>query len=269
MTTASRLAEAPRNRRVRAWVLPWLGIVAVAAGWQLVASLLHSPIVPTLVDAAQAAGKVLTGPTLTQDVLPSVERVLIGFAISAIAGVAIGVLLGCSPRLAEWCAYVVDFLRSLPVPLLIPVGIVIFGLGTSMVVAIIVSAAVWPVLLNTFDAIRRADPTMVESARSCGLRRFTLVRKVLLPAASPQIFAGLRVALSVGVAVMVVAEMLGGGSGIGYLIENAQQSFQVSTSYAGVVVLACLGWLMDTLFLAVERRVLSWQLGTVGDFSNV
>ena len=161
-----------------------------------------------------------------------------------------------------------DFLRSLPVPLPIPVGIVIFGLGTSMVVAIIVSAAVWPVLLNTFDAIRRADPTMVESAqlRPAPVRSR---RKVLLPAASPQIFAGLRVALSVGVAVMVVAEMLGGGSGIGDLIENAQQSFQVSTSYAGVVVLACLGWLMDTLFLAVERRVLSWQLGTVGDFSNV
>lgn len=248
--------------------LPWVGIVAAAGAWQLVATVLHSPIVPSFTTAISATGRVLTGPTLTTQIVPSVERVLLGFGISAIAGIALGLLLGVSQRVAEWSADVVDFLRSLPIPLLIPVAIIIFHLGTTMVVAVIVVAAIWPVLLNTFDAVRRLDPTMIESARACGLRGVPLVREVLLPAASPQIFAGLRVALSVALAVMVIAEMLGGGSGIGYLIENAQQSFEVPASYAGVIVLAFLGWIMDTLFLAIERHVLAWQRGTVGAFSN-
>jgi len=159
---------------------------------------------------------------------------------------------------------VFDFLRSLPTPLLIPVALVVFGIGGRMVIAVIVSAAIWPVLINTANAAAGLDPTMVDTARVLGFRRVPLLLKVVLPASSPQIFAGLRIAISVSLAVMVVSEILGGGSGIGYFIANAQQSFDITSSYAGVVILCLLGWAFDTAFLVVERRLLAWQSGTVG-----
>jgi ABC-type nitrate/sulfonate/bicarbonate transport system permease component len=138
-----------------------------------------------------------------------------------------------------------------------------------MVVVTIISAAIWPILINTANGTSTIEPTMIDTAKTYGFRGRSLFLKIVLPAASPQIFAGLRVALSVSLAVMVVAEMLGGGSGIGYFIANAQQSFNIDGSYGGVIVLGCLGWIFDTLFLLFERRLLAWQRGTVGGLLDV
>jgi ABC-type nitrate/sulfonate/bicarbonate transport system permease component len=159
---------------------------------------------------------------------------------------------------------VIDFLRSVPSPLLVPLALVVMGLGARMVIAVIVSAAVWPVMLNAFDAARRIEPLYLDTARISGLRGVRLFRTVLLPATLPAIFAGLRVALSVSLAVLVVAEILGASSGIGYFIQNAQQTFAVPQTYAGVIILACLGWLFDTVFLVVERRLLRWERALSG-----
>jgi ABC-type nitrate/sulfonate/bicarbonate transport system permease component len=253
-----------RWRRVGLWLLGWAGLGVAALAWQLAASLSHSALVPTFASAAAYAWHLLTGPVLSADLLPSVARVLVGFGISAAIGITVGLLVGYyrSPR--EWTAAVFDFFRSLPTPLLIPVALVLFGLGGTMVVAVIVSAAVWPVLINTANATAGLEPIVVDTARSLGLRGPRLLARVILPAVSPQIFAGLRVAISVSLAVLVVAEILGGGSGIGYYIENAQQSFQITGSYAGVLVLCLLGWMADSLFLLAERRLLAWQRGVVG-----
>jgi ABC-type nitrate/sulfonate/bicarbonate transport system permease component len=183
-------------------------------------------------------GHIVTGPQLTQDILPSVIRAPAGFAISGVVGIAVGLTLGYVRRLGDYCVTVIDFLRSLPAPLFVPLGIVVLGLGSTMVVAIVVSAAVWPVLLNSFDAARRVEPLHLDTARAYGLRRFALFRIVLLPATLPMVFAGLRVALSTSLAVLVVAEMLGAHSGIGFFIQDAQQTFRVPDTYAGVIVLA-------------------------------
>lgn len=258
----------PRLRRLRRravhLLLGWLGIALAAGIWQLVAVLVHTAIFPTFSSSIADAWTLVTSSVMTSDIGPSIERTLVGFGISAVAGAVLGMLIGYNAVVAEWASAVVDFLRSLPTPLLVPVAIVVFGLGGNMVVAIIVSAAIWPVLLNTIEAVRGIDPTVIDTARIYGYRGPRLFARVLLRAASPQIFAGLRVALSVSLAVMVVAEMLGGGSGIGYFIANAQQTFHITDSYAGIIVLCGIGWLFDTLFLAAERRLLAWQHGLVG-----
>jgi ABC-type nitrate/sulfonate/bicarbonate transport system permease component len=259
-----RTRRVVRNRRPALRAAGWLGLAVVAGLWQLLAMALHQTIFPTFTTALAAVGHILTGPQLTQDILPSVARALAGFAISGAAGIAIGLTLGYVRRLGDYCVTVIDFLRSLPAPLFVPLGIVVLGLGSTMVVAIVVGAAVWPVLLNSFDAARRVEPLYLDTARACGLRRFALFRVVLLPATLPMVFAGLRVALSTSLAVLVVAEMLGAHAGIGFLIQDAQQTFRVPDTYAGVIVLAAVGWLFDTAFLLVERRLLRWESALTG-----
>ncbi|HEY1704455.1 MAG TPA: ABC transporter permease [Trebonia sp.] len=246
----------------------WLGVVIVAAGWQLLAMALGKTVFPTFTTSVAAVFGVIGSDTLMKDIVPSVIRALIGFVVSGVLGIVVGLALGYVRRAGDYCSAVIDFLRSVPSPLLVPVAIVLFGLGGQMVVAVVVAAAVWPVLINAFDAARRIEPLYLDAGRACGLRGLALLRTVLLPAALPMVFAGLRTALSTSLAVLVVAEMLGASSGIGYFIENAQQTFEVPQTYAGIIVLAALGWLFDTVFLVAERRLLRWENALTGG-SNV
>ncbi|HET8976651.1 MAG TPA: ABC transporter permease [Solirubrobacteraceae bacterium] len=266
---SSRTSRPARIRKIGYWGLSWLGLAAAAAAWQLASGMAGSTIFPGFGTTVSRAWQLIDGPELTRDLIPSILRTLAGFAISAVLGITLGLVTGYYRAAREWTSAVFDFLRSLPTPLLIPVALVIFGLGGKMVVAVIVTAAVWPVLINTANATSALEPTLVDTARILGLRGPAFMGRVVLPAVSPQIFAGLRVALSVSLAVMVVSEILGGGSGIGYFIANAQQSFAITDSYAGVIILCLLGWAFDTLFLFVERRLLAWQHGTVGGEPHV
>jgi len=270
----SALAMAPsvaasRRRTVRLRDLGrrTMGVVGLAVAlvvWQLAALQLDTVIFPTFTSSLAAVGDLLSGPALTGDILPSIGRVLIGFAISAVVGVVVGLTLGYVRWLGDYFSAVLNFCRSVPAPLLIPAALAVFGLGAKMVIAVIVSAAVWPVLLNAFDAARRIEPLYLDTARVSGLRRMELFRRVLLPATLPSIFAGLRVALSVSLVVLVVAEILGASSGIGYFIQSAAQTFKVQQTYAGVIILGCLGWFFDTTFLFVEHRLLAWERGMTG-----
>lgn len=265
---ASAVISGERRDAVRRVSLGWVGLLVLVAFWQLAAILINKTIFPSFTTALVAAYHLVTGPILKVDIIPSIERTLGGFAISAIIGIIVGMIVGHYESARHWTSTVFDFLRSLPTPLLVPVGVVIFGLNGHMVVATIVSGAVWPILINTANGTSSIEPTMIDTARTYGYKGRSLFLKVVLPAASPQIFAGMRIALSVSLVIMVVAEMLGGGSGIGYFIANAQQSFNINGSYGGVIVLAAMGWIFDTLFLMLERRILSWQHGTVGGAAN-
>ena len=252
------------RRSVGHHLLGWLGLAVALGAWQLLAVVLDKTVFPSFSQSLVAVGQLLSGPVLTDDILPSVGRALAGFAISGVLGVVLGLVLGYVRRLGDYCSAVIDFLRSVPSPLLVPLALVVMGLGARMVIAVIVSAAIWPVMLNAFDAARRIEPLYLDTARISGLRGVGLFRTVLLPATLPAIFAGLRVALSVSLAVLVVAEILGASSGIGFFIQNAQQTFAVPQTYAGVIILACLGWLFDTVFLVVERRLLRWERALSG-----
>lgn len=255
--------------RIMTWALGFAGLAAAVGVWQIVSAAAGTTLVPGFIPVAGNAWSILTSSVLSQDVIPSLLRTLTGFAISALLGVTIGLVTGYYRTAREWTAAVFDFLRSLPTPLLIPVALTVFGLGSRMVVAVIVTAAIWPILINTTNATRALDPTLVDTARILGLQGRALMFRVVLPAVSPQIFAGLRVAISISLAVMVVAEILGGSSGIGYFISNAQQSFDITGSYGGVLILCLLGWGLDTVFLVTERRLLRWHRGTVGGGPNV
>jgi ABC-type nitrate/sulfonate/bicarbonate transport system permease component len=244
---------------MRRWLLGLLGLALTALVWQVVALALQSPVLPSLTSCLAAVGGLFSTATLQTAILPSVSREAIGYTISALIGIVGGLLLGYRPKVAQWCLAVMNFLRAVPFPLLLPVLVLVLGIGTRTVVTLIVLGSIWPVLINTYDGARSIDPLVYDVVRVCNLPTLTAFRRVWLPATLPQMMAGLRVALGMSLAILVIAEMIGSSDGLGHLIETSETSFDSAQTFAGVIFLGLLGWTADTLFLTFERRVIGWS----------
>jgi ABC-type nitrate/sulfonate/bicarbonate transport system permease component len=204
---------------------------------------------------------VWTAERLRADVLPSLSRLTAGYALAAVAGVALGTVIGSYRRVRAVCEPVLEFLRAVPPPVLVPVITLFAGIGDTMKIAVIASGCVWPILLNTVEGVRAVDSVMSETARSYGITGAARLRNVVLRSASPQIFAGLRQALSIGIILMVISEMTASSNGLGYTIVQFQRGFAVPDMWTGILVLGLLGFLLSVVFRLVERRVLGWYHG--------
>jgi ABC-type nitrate/sulfonate/bicarbonate transport system permease component len=119
----------------------------------------------------------------------------------------------------------------------------------------------WPVLLNTIDGVTGIDPTLRDTARVYGVKGPGLLRRIVLPAASPQIFAGMRTSLSLALILMVISEMVASTNGIGFFVLQSQRSFAIPEMWSGILLLGLLGYLLNVVFVLVERRVLAWHRG--------
>jgi len=195
------------------------------------------------------------------DVVPSLERMLAGYALAVAGGVGLGVLIG-SFRLVRWAAGpAVEFLRAIPPPVLIPFAILTFGIGPQFKIFVIAAGCVWPVLLNTIDGVRGIDPTLRETARVYRIGALARLLSVVLPAASPRIFAGLRTALSLSLILMVISEMEASTNGIGFFVLQSQRSFAIPDMWSGILLLGLLGFLLNAGFVELERRLLRWHRG--------
>lgn len=198
------------------------------------------------------------------DLLPSVGRFLAGYAIAAVAGIALGTLIGLAPRARRASQPVTEFVRSIPPPLMLPIALATFGIGSSSKIALIAVGSVWPVLLNAIDGVRGVDPQMLDMARSFGMGRRLQITRVMLPAASPKIAVGMRTALSVALILMVISEMVASTNGLGFRVLSAQRSFDIPGTYAGVIVIGVVGLIVNVAFVAVENRIMSWHRGARG-----
>ncbi|MEV0557097.1 ABC transporter permease subunit [Streptomyces sp. NPDC050597] len=204
---------------------------------------------------------VWTGERWRGDVLPSVLRLSAGYACAAVAGVALGTVIGSYRRVRAVCEPVLEFLRAVPPPVLVPVIMLFAGIGDTMKIAVIASGCVWPILLNTVEGVRAVDSVMSETARSYGITGVARLRHVVLRSASPQIFAGLRQALSIGIILMVISEMFAASNGLGFTIVQFQRGFAIPDMWTGILLLGLLGFVLSVLFRLVERRVLGWYHG--------
>lgn len=238
-----------------------LGTVTLAlllAVWQLVGSQQMVPFVVPLTDAVNGAWTLVTSDRFGTDVLPSAVRAVAGFLLGSAFGYVVGLLLGVLPTLERWTRPALEFARSTPVPILIPVVFAALGASDSTRIGLIAAAALWPVLLNAADGARAVDARLIDAARVAGLGRWSTVRRVIVPASLPQVFAGMRIGLGISLVMMVVSEMVSAESGLGQYVLQAQRSFALLNMYAGVLVLATLGGLLSVVFNLVERRALSW-----------
>jgi ABC-type nitrate/sulfonate/bicarbonate transport system permease component len=185
----------------------------------------------------------------------------IGYGVAVVIAVLLGTALGSSRWLRRACSPIVEFLRSIPPPALLPFAIVVIGVGDDMKVFIIAFVCLWPVLLNTIDGIQGIDPTLREIARVYGVSGRDRLLRMTLPAASPQIFAGMRLSLSLAVILMVISEMVASTNGIGFFVLQSQRSFAIPEMWSGILLLGILGYVLNLVFVIIERKVLAWHRG--------
>jgi ABC-type nitrate/sulfonate/bicarbonate transport system permease component len=252
------------------WLWRCLVLVAGIGGWQLWASAADSTFFPppsTIVTrmhrlwfSGPAAHLFLT-PDATGNLLPSLGRVLAALAIATAIGVPLGIALGRSPAVTGYLNPLLQFARALPVVTMAPVFIVLFKIGTEMEVATIVFGTVWPILLNTIDGSASVDAVQLDTARAFRLSAWQRLVWLIIPAAMPKTFAGFRLSLSLSLILMVFAELVGSSNGIGYEMNNASNSFDMTFLWSTIVLLGILGYLLNALLGGAERLVLAWHIG--------
>jgi ABC-type nitrate/sulfonate/bicarbonate transport system permease component len=254
---------------MRAILERWTVFVVGVAVWQAATSAADDPFFPTpLTIVARMYDLWFSGPAthlfLTDgavgNILPSLARLGVGFAIGAAAGVALGVAVGRSRWAYDVLDPVLQFFRAIPPPTLVPVFVVLFSLGPQMQVASIVFSVLWPVLLNAADGARSVEPVQLDTAAVYRLTTVERLRLVILPSTLPKIFAGLRLSLSLALILMVFSELQpGAADGIGFQLVEATTRFDYETVWAAIALLGVLGYVLNMGLLVIERRVLSWQ----------
>lgn len=238
-------------------------IVLVVWWWRWSADATN-PYYPSAADIFENFRENWVFERLGSDIMPSLRRMGYGFGLAIIFGVTMGAVLGRVRSLDRLCQPTVTFLRSVPPTALIPVSIAVLGIGDSAKIAMIAFVAMFPILLNTIDGVRGVQPGLEDVAQTFGLSQRQRIFSILLPSAAPQIFAGMRISLAIAFIMMIVSEMLGSTSGMGFVTLNAQTKFQFELMWSGMILLGIVGALLNGLFVLIERRVLRWHYGSVG-----
>jgi ABC-type nitrate/sulfonate/bicarbonate transport system permease component len=214
---------------------------------------------PTAVVSA-AADLVQRGVLFTH-VFDSLQRVLLAVGAAAVLGVPLGLGMGWSPRFRAAVDPLLEFVRPIPPLAWIPLSILWFGIGDMQIVYIIFLAAFFPVVLNAMAGARDVDGYLVRAGLSLGARRGELFRTVVLPAALPQIFTGMRIGLGIGWMALVAGELVAAPSGLGYMINNARTLFRSDYILLGMVLIGVLGLVLDYLMRQAMRLAMPWYHG--------
>ena len=248
----------PLPRRVAvALALP----VTLIAAWWIASADSQSFYFPPLQTILQTFGKLWFSPRGLSDIVPSLWRFSVGYLAAAFLGIAIGIPIGASRNLRNVLEPVLEFLRAIPPPVLVPVLILFAGLGNEMKALVILFGCIWPVLLNTVAGVRALDGVLAETVRSYRIGGLARLWHFVLPGASPQIFTGLRQSLSIGIILMVISEMFAARDGIGFVLVQYQRTFAIPEMWSGIIMLGIIGIVLSLIFRAIEAWLLGWYHG--------
>ena len=249
----------PSGRHRREFLRPLGGVAVALVIWDAVSitGVVNKSALPTPLATFGAIVKHSVG--LGSAVLGTLEAWSLGIVIAALAGITIGTLVGRSRTADAATETLVRMMRPLPSLALIPIAILVAGLGLKMTSGLVSFAAFWPVFINTRAGVRQVDNRFLESANALGLRGFELIRRVIIPASLPMIASGIQVAISLALVVTVSVELVGGTGGLGQFVLVAQQGNATSTMFAGVIVGGSLGWALNAIYIGVIDRVMPWK----------
>jgi NitT/TauT family transport system permease protein len=259
---APRPVREARRRRVpsRARGLG-LNLIALLLGiglWALLAGLGVQGL-PGPVRVAHRAAELLGDGTLEGDALASLRRVLLGFALGTALAVPAGFLMGwygvARGLLEPW----VQFFRTIPPLAIIPLAIVVLGIGETPKILVIALGAFLSCVISTFQGVIGVDPTLVNAARVLGAGDRVIFTRVVVPASTPFIVVGMRIGLGSAWATLVAAELIAAQQGLGFRMQQAQVYYDLPTIFVGLITIGVLGLLMDRLLLLAERRLGGWQ----------
>ena len=238
-----------------------VAVLALLLLWELAPrfELVDRTFLPPFSEVLDAWYGLLQSGQLADNTWASLTRSLSGFGLAVVIGVPLGLLIGWYRPVANLLSPLLELFRNTAALALLPVFVLILGIGETSKISIVLYACLWPILLNTISAVRSVDPTLIRLARSLDLSAPRLFQKVILPASVPVIFTGVRLAGAVSILVLVAAEMVGAKAGLGYLINASQYNFAIPQMYAGIVTISVIGLVFNQLLVALERRFTAWR----------
>lgn len=249
---------------------PTIVLVAAVLLWEVIARVVGSNFFPPLSVIGQAMLQDwFSGPPqrlfmteeFTTMMWASLGRLIPSFLVGSFVGLILGIAIGVLPVLRATIYPLVHFLRSIPAVAMLPLFIVLLGLGDVMKIWLIGMSVIWPVLINVVAGALSVEPLMHDTLRSYGATFIQRIRVLVLPALVPHLFAALRIATMIALAVMVVTEMYASGSGIGDYVLNSQRRFNIEDMWAGVLALAAVGVGMNIILTLAEKKFLAWHRG--------
>ncbi len=238
-------------------ILPILIVVL----WMITTKLeLFSPaILPSISTVFDSLKSQLDSGQLIKDIGISLERVVEGYLIAAVLGIALGVLMGISERINKFFFLTFTSIRQIPMLAWIPLIVLWFGIGESSKIIVIVIAAYFPILLNTMNGIKRADKNLIEVGNMYNLSKWKLFTKIYFPSALPSIFVGLKLGLGISWMAVVGAEIIASSSGIGYRMNDARSLMQPEVVFVGMFAIALIGIIMDQILTRVSKKLTPWE----------
>jgi ABC-type nitrate/sulfonate/bicarbonate transport system permease component len=243
----------------------WMAFGSLLLIWEF-ASRLNPALqtyIPPVSRILSSLGELILSGQIASHLMVTLTRFLRGYILAAAIGVAFGTVLGYFRFAHSLFEAVIEFLRPMPSVAIIPVAVLLLGISDAMIVAVTVYASLWPVLINTIDGVRQSERTLIDTGRTFGLNRRKILWRVVLPAAAPYVVTGLRISLSIALILVTTAEMVAGSKGLGFFILDEERSMNSSNMYAGVVVVAVLGYLLNRLFLMGEGWAMNWHRGVL------
>ena len=246
---------------VLARLTPLVFVAAILAGWEAAArSGLWSPLLfPSLVKIFQQLVFFFSSSTLIAEAWVSLGRALGGFALAAAVGILLGIVMGRSRLAAALLDPVFSGTYAVPKLALFPIFIFVFGIGSLSKVALVFLECLYPIVIMTYQGARDVNRVLLWSARNMGASRAAILRRVVLPATTPFIFAGFRVAVPVAMIVVVITEMVSSADGLGYQVIYALSSLRTDRMLAVVIVIAALGYLLDRAVILARDRLIYWE----------
>ncbi|MHC6204056.1 ABC transporter permease [Breznakiellaceae bacterium SP9] len=238
-----------------------IGLILFIALWELAPKLglVRAAYLSPPSTVFQALYRMGVRGDLSKHFLVSLQRAVVGLGVSSVVGVVLGLFIGYFRRTERCLNLLFQSFRQMSAFALFPVFILFFGLGELSKTIIIFWASLWPVLLNTSGGVKNVDKILVRSAASMGASKLFIFLKIILPAAAPEIFTGIRLGGSYCVMAVVAAEMIGATSGLGYLVIYSEQTFNTPEMYGGIVMLAVLGLGLNYVLHLIERFFTSWK----------
>ncbi|MFE6967989.1 ABC transporter permease [Isoptericola sp. NPDC057653] len=262
VASRQRGRAAARTGRAAAVVLrSSVALLAFLAIWEVAprAGLADPVFLPPFSTVAATFLGLVADGTIGTQVGTSLARAGAGFAIAVLVAIPLGLVVGWYARAAQYLSPFFELFRNTAALALLPVFILVLGIGETSKVAIVVYACFFPLLLSTITGVRTVDPLLVRSARSLGLGSPALFVKVVLPSAVPTVFTGVRMAATSSILVLIAAEMVGAKAGLGYFITYTQFNFQIPEMYAGIVTIALVGVAVNAGLVLLERRLMRWR----------
>lgn len=245
------------------WLQKFLFPLLILIAWVLLTTFGDIPdlVLPPLESIFMDFFSLIRSGELPLHIFFSLQRSLYGFFIGACCGILLGIIMGWSNFWSNFLDLTINFLRSIPKTALAPLFIIWFGLGDLPKVLLIGLSSFFFTVIPTIEGVKNVDHIVIKSARSLGANQWQIMKSVILPAALPAIFAGIRLAITTSLIVLVMVEIIAGSNGLGYLLQEARENLDVAVMFATLLTLGILGYALDAGVRFIARVVMPWRRG--------